>query len=405
MSDSTKVGRSVADYTIGERQAGYSQVVINVDSETSYSSGTTSGATLTFENPSGTSTMASNVLSAISGYAYQPYTASDALLDPSAELGDGVTVASIYSVIAQTNITFDPLMGVDLSAPNGGEITSEYPYLSPIQRAVEAAQDMAQDAYALADEASDDADAANLLIQGFQYPGSAVQINGANILANTVTASKLQGGTVQLLNYYGNVAGDMSITGSSSADFAISLESNGALSLQADSGAVNISNPYYYLQVGTTGNSSQGNFFPNSDGSYSCGTSGFRWSVIYSTTSAINTSDAQKKKDIIYSLDDYDAFFDDLKPVKYKFIENTSNRTHTGLIAQDIEENLADKGISTQNFAGFIKTPHDDDSGYDYGLRYEEFIALLIDQVQKLKTENASIKERLTALEEKLNGR
>ena len=50
-----------------------------------------------------------------------------------------------------------------------------------------------------------------------------------------------------------------------------------------------------------------------------------------------------------------------------------------GMIAQDVEQALAECGIPTSDFAGFIKI---EDS---YALRYGEFIALLIDQVQKLK--------------------
>ena len=409
----------MADYSIGERQAGYTRVVITADSETIWAAGQEGGAELAFENPSGTMTMANNILYALNGYSYQPYSASDALLDPSAELGDGVTVASIYSVIAQTNITFDPLMGADLAAPNGGEITSEYPYLSPIQRAVEAAQEAAQDAYdtaldayTIADEAADDASTANALIQGFQTPYSSVKIDGNNLVAGTVTASELQGGVISLIDNSNppQTCGSMTLNGASSATYAVGLTSGAALSLSASSGAVNISNPNYYLQVGLTGNSTKGNFFPNSDLSYDCGTSSFRWNAVYNRTSACSTSDRNLKKEITYDLDQYEEFYNDLKPTPYRFNLPTSDRVHTGFISQDVEENLEQHGMTALDFGGFCKDPKLNEQGeaipdkFNYSLRYEEFIALNTWQIQKLKAENAELKERLSALEAKING-
>ena len=65
--------------------------------------------------------------------------------------------------------------------------------------------------------------------------------------------------------------------------------------------------------------------------------------------------------------------FDDLKPMLYRF--NDGQRAHTGLIAQDVEESLEKAGISTNDFAGFMKNED------GYALRYDEFIALLIHKV------------------------
>lgn len=134
-------------------------------------------------------------------------------------------------------------------------------------------------------------------------------------------------------------------------------------------------------------------FMPVADNSYTLGYSGYRWKQIYAAAGSISTSDRNAKKDIT-ELDNqsYD-FVMGLKPSKYRFIENESNRIHYGLIAQDVEILLGKLGIKTNDFAGFVKSPKikvDEQTRketiiygeYEYGLRYEEFIAPIIKTIQ-----------------------
>ena len=118
---------------------------------------------------------------------------------------------------------------------------------------------------------------------------------------------------------------------------------------------------------------------PGSDNAYSLGYSNYRWSVVYAATSAISTSDRREKREISYELSRYDELFDRLKPARYRLRDGTSGRTHTGLIAQDVEQALKDCGLTGRDLAAFVRA---EDGGY--GLRYEEFIALCIRQIQKL---------------------
>lgn len=127
-----------------------------------------------------------------------------------------------------------------------------------------------------------------------------------------------------------------------------------------------------------------GSAAPSYDGAGSLGYSDYRWSVLYAKTSTISTSDRDKKTDISYELDRYDALFERLRPVSYRMKDGTSGRTHTGLIAQDVEQALADCGLTSVDFAAFIRSPRED-GGSDYGMRYEELIALCIRQIQKLQ--------------------
>lgn len=124
----------------------------------------------------------------------------------------------------------------------------------------------------------------------------------------------------------------------------------------------------------------------------SLGFSDFRWSVVYAQTGTITTSDREKKTDISYALERYDALFEKLRPASYRLKGGASGRTHTGLVAQDVEQALRECGLTGKDFAAFVKTPRED-GGADYGLRYEELIALCIRQVQMLR-------ERVRKLEE-----
>lgn len=146
-----------------------------------------------------------------------------------------------------------------------------------------------------------------------------------------------------------------------------------------------------------------GDFRVATDGQLNLGTASKRWAQIYSTVSSISTSDANYKN----SIAEIDAgraiaFLGALRPVTYRFNDGTSGRTHWGLIAQDVEQEMAGLGMSTQDFAGFIKSPKQDDDGNDisavegyiYGLRYEEFISPLIAAVQALHRRVAALDDK-----------
>ena len=127
-----------------------------------------------------------------------------------------------------------------------------------------------------------------------------------------------------------------------------------------------------------------GSAAPAYDGAGSLGFSDYRWSAVYAQTGTISTSDREKKTEISYALERYDALFDKLRPASYRFKDGTSGRTHTGLVAQDVEQALRACGLTGQDFAAFVKSPRKE-GGADYGLRYEELIALCIRQIQLLR--------------------
>ena len=56
---------------------------------------------------------------------------------------------------------------------------------------------------------------------------------------------------------------------------------------------------------------------------------------------------------------------------------------HHGLGAREVEQAMLANGLSDIDFAGLIKSPDEKNEGeYIYGLRYTEFIPMLIKMVQ-----------------------
>lgn len=132
MSETTKValGKEVSSLDVSPQFEAYSGVEIIVDEETSYFAGNRNGRVLTIQNEWGTQAQANNILADLQakGFQYQPYTADGAILNPAAEIGDGITIEDTYSGIYTIHKNFGWLMKSDISAPQDEEIDHEYPF-------------------------------------------------------------------------------------------------------------------------------------------------------------------------------------------------------------------------------------------------------------------------------------
>lgn len=92
------------------------------------------GRTLQVDIPWGTQRNADIILSTISDYRYQPFTASKVYLDPAAELGDGVTIGGVTAVLCAQDISFGSLTAANISAPDDEELNHEYTYKTKQER-------------------------------------------------------------------------------------------------------------------------------------------------------------------------------------------------------------------------------------------------------------------------------
>ena len=107
-------------------------------------------------------------------------------------------------------------------------------------------------------------------------------------------------------------------------------------------------------------------------------------------SSIATTSDRHEKNSIEGIPTIYDNLFDRLVPSIYKYNRGTSNRIHTGFIAQDVLVALNMSGIPTEHFAAYVEDRQEDGSVNCY-LRYEEFVALNTWEIQKLKQRVAQL--------------
>lgn len=141
LSDLTRIRKNAVDLRVSPEFNSYSRVVIHVGQddvgeEVYFSAGDDTGRTLEIENPWGTQAMAEDILADLRrrNFQYQPYTATTALVDPSAELGDGVELNDLTSGIYKQSVTFGSLMASDISAPQDEEVDHEFPFQTETQR-------------------------------------------------------------------------------------------------------------------------------------------------------------------------------------------------------------------------------------------------------------------------------
>jgi len=161
-----------------------------------------------------------------------------------------------------------------------------------------------------------------------------------------------------------------------------------------------------HIQGTTSGLSFQGNNVitpvqngARTDNVIDLGDSSRRFDDIFATNGTIQTSDENEKNTITDSDLGLD-FVNRLAPKSYIF--NGKTRTHYGLIAQDVETVLSDISKETSEFAGFIKTDiseGQDGSQYRYGLRYTEFVGILIKALQEADDKIDALTARIEALE------
>ena len=132
---------------------------------------------------------------------------------------------------------------------------------------------------------------------------------------------------------------------------------------------------------------------------YNTTTESILWTDIISKVNAISSgSDERIKKDIEILSDNYEIFFDLLQPKRYKYIDGTSDRYHTGYIAQEVVEALKQSTLDTQQFAAVMLT-HPGELNECWHLRRDEFVALNTWQIQKLKARVTELEAKLAALE------
>jgi len=161
----------------------------------------------------------------------------------------------------------------------------------------------------------------------------------------------------------------------------------------ADSPGIALSNITFResgMSSGKNATEHQGDFIPARDDFFDLGSNstGYvrRWDDIYATNGTIQTSDETEKTNITSS-DLGLSFVKELRPVSYKWIGK--QRTHYGLIAQEVSSSLDTIGKTTNDFAGIV-------TGSLMGIRYNELISPMIKAIQELSDEVNQLKLQLS---------
>ena len=136
MSSSVNILRNMAYFDKAEQFDGFSKVIIIVSDEIEYSAGTDTGRTLTLNCPWGTQEIANNILQSIKGFQYQPMTVENALVDPSVEIGDGISANGVYSGVYSLETKFNSNLPTSVSAPSDEELYEEHTYIPKTEREV-----------------------------------------------------------------------------------------------------------------------------------------------------------------------------------------------------------------------------------------------------------------------------
>lgn len=142
MAEAFNLLRRVKSLDISPEQPAYSGVVIfaGQDEEGNnieYSAGDRTGTVLEITNEWGSQQQADAIYQKIRGFKYQPYKASDTSIDPSAEIGDAVTVSDIYSGVFAKKTAFGRHIRTDLEAPSKEEVEHEFQIQSSTNRKYE----------------------------------------------------------------------------------------------------------------------------------------------------------------------------------------------------------------------------------------------------------------------------
>lgn len=120
--------------------------------------------------------------------------------------------------------------------------------------------------------------------------------------------------------------------------------------------------------------------------------------IVNNAAAMVDASDERVKNSITDLSEKYSLLFDLLQPRLFQYKAGTSNRVHSGFIAQEVLQAIKDSSLTTKDFAAYVC----DDSKDFCGLRYTEFIALNTWQIQKLKPRMTAAEQEIATLKQEI---
>lgn len=433
MSDKVYLGQNASDLDYDEKAPKISRVNLAVDIDHIYTSGDDTGRTLEVSCPWGSQAMADSILAKVSGIEYQPYEASDALLDPATEIGDGITLGGVYSVLAQSYVSLDKQCAANISAPYTDEIDDEYPYKTPEQRKAE--RQLAQTRSLITKNAEE----IKLEVQGldgkytklsqtvdgftFEDESGTVYIDGGAIKAKSVTADQIDATNLKVdaanitgTLYIGDLVDDVglvtennvtTITNNAIKTANISADQITAGTLDADNISIDGLFAIYYgsrlcgkiggMYTVANGEGAVLTGPGNGAGYVRASASGAKVAYdtyeigcssgagCFSTNTIVVSSDKRLKKAIKYDMDAYENVFMSLRPCSFLMKNESKEQRHWGFIAQDVIAGVNNSGLDADKLAVIAKR-----NGL-YSIGYTEITALNTHMIQKLMARVAAL--------------
>lgn len=95
---------------------------------------------------------AKSIFNSLLNKAFAPYTAQEAYVDPKYEVGDGVTIKGITSVIASQVLSIDALSSSNLIFKGEEVLNSYYPYVNPVEKQISRAEARTQASITVLDD-------------------------------------------------------------------------------------------------------------------------------------------------------------------------------------------------------------------------------------------------------------
>lgn len=442
LSEKFFVGLDITGFENTGKYKPISRVTLMVDDENVLTAGDDTGLEITAPCPHATQAMVNAILSQLQGYEYQSFTADAANLDPSAELGDGVTVSGLYSFISRLEDDGEGFPSI--SAPGEVELEDDYPSAGPMTQefnrkiaetrstitktAEEIRLEVENEIEGLSSSISVQLDSITSTVQGLNGQVSTISQKVNNITLTVQNGTdrsyidlSVGGVTVasQVIRFTGDVvfessltdgstmiSGDNILTGEVSAEY---IRLGGEMRVYEDlsdradlGGYIGYVTSYDYNGSRTYG---MGMIEAVSENQVVATSGGVRMTtdngevvvatnITLDTRNAVNvyanrftsdvelnvTSDRNAKDDIRYDVaEKYISLFDRLNPVSFLYKGKEAKR-HLGFIAQDVEDILNEIGMPLDDFAALSV----DDEGR-YGLSYGEFVAVLTAKIQQLE--------------------
>lgn len=421
MFDNQRIGNDLTEFQDKKARRPISRVTLMLDSEKQLTAGDDTGIEIIANCPYATQAMVDNLLAKLRGMEYHPYSATAAALDPAAELGDGVEVGGIYSVLASVEDEGDRYPNI--SAPGDEELDEEYPAVGPLEQTVNRQiaetrseiKKTSEEITLRVDGLSGEFTELKTTVDGVTITDSSgtTRIKGSSIDTGSLKANSISADAVNLTGaikfedidptlggqlqdaykwsaaaqettdtvdnwkyeYDGAtyINGTQLMTGTVTAS---SLRGGEVQILDGDGYAQAIITPglntggvlamelqsYTGLRlIGNGGNvyiaSGYSGGITIGSGVVNCYPTLMQAGVNVQTVS----SDRRRKRDIDYDLSRYEAFFKALRPVSYEY-KDTPETVHMGFVAQDVEQALREAGEDPERYGmvdRFIRTGPD----------------------------------------------